>query len=171
MAGFHIVVQQDYAKSWANQKAYWRQVMKHAPDIQQGTQVFVLLKERLPETKYILTHSWADYMLLDKFYDTRSAPKDQKPKVNIISSGNVNSFRITNGRLERLSWRPKPGGGFHREVEILDPNRIIFLLGKKDGSMIRLSQSVTLGKLRIPLPPPGEKTDFPPTTLYHLIMD
>ena len=171
LAGFHIVVQNDYVAGWNYQKDYWRQVLTLAPDIRAGTQVFVMRVGDMPATKYVETHSWADYKVLSKFYDTGTKDNDLIPKIDIINNTNIDSFKVRNGKLYRRSMRPMPGGGQHSVVEQLDPDKLIFLMYKKDDSLIRLRHSVTLNKLRIPLPEPGNKSEFQPTILYHMVMD
>ena len=171
LAGFHIVVQNDYVRSWQYTKVYWQKILKLVPDISPGTQVFIMKVGDFPRSTYVENHSWADYMLLGRIYDIDTRDSALLPKVNVISSANIKSFKVEDGKLVRFSKRPKPGGGTETVTEVLDPAKLVFLLYKEDGTMIRLRHSVTLGRLRIPLPPPGKKTDFPPTLLYRLIMD
>ena len=59
LAGYGVRIQKDYDSSWQNQRSFWTQVVNLTPDAGDGTLIFAI-KEGLPETRYILTHSWAD---------------------------------------------------------------------------------------------------------------
>lgn len=64
--GYRVLIQEDFARSWQYQREFWSQVFELAPDLESGT--LLLANGDLPETHYILTHSWIDPILLNLFY-------------------------------------------------------------------------------------------------------
>lgn len=94
--GYRVLIQEDFALSWRYQREFWTQVFELAPDLESNT--LVLVEGDLPQTHYILTHSWVDPVLLNRFY---TVPRDwQTPRLvwanygGVSWSGTADSFDI-----------------------------------------------------------------------------
>ena len=67
LAGFGLTVQRDYELSWQYQRALWTDVVRHCPDLADGTVVLVQQTE-LRETKHIFSWGWAMPRVLRQLY-------------------------------------------------------------------------------------------------------
>lgn len=77
LVGYHFTIQRDFKQSWQNQREFWTGVIAASPDIDEKT-VILVVNNQLPETKYILTHSWADPIVLEQIYQL---PSKRSPAV------------------------------------------------------------------------------------------
>ncbi len=67
LVGYQFTIQIDFKQSWYNQRRFWTDVLANSPDIDEKTTVLVV-DRNLPQTDFILTHSWADPLVLKQIF-------------------------------------------------------------------------------------------------------
>lgn len=141
IAGYNFIVQKDFVKSWQNQKAFWSAVVDNCPDLEDGT-VILVAADRLPQTKYIATHSWADPIVLTRIY---RFPENWKspPRLFVVSERWMEDVTYDGGQFiwdEPYVWGMPPGKA-HRDVL---PDSNVILLEMADNELTRKSGPVSI---------------------------
>lgn len=165
LAGYHGIIQTDYAASWRNQKHFWRQVTTLAPDLHDGTVIWVL-GGGLPQTKYILTSSWADIIVLRKIY---RFPREwiNPPRLLIVESLD----QIVRNEPRGLIW-DVPAALWSRHSELIPQGNVI-LLEERNGRLERVKINPIVQGLEIQLQPELQHHagEFPRTELYSSLIE
>lgn len=127
----------DYRSSWKNQKSFWTQVANLTPDAGEGTLIFAI-KEGLPETKYILTHSWADPIILNQVY---RFPRswNQVPRLFVVEADWTDEIMVEGSRLK---WRMPRALWLTHWVDL--PSGNLILLRMDRGELQRLSGTINI---------------------------
>ena len=68
LVGYGVLIQQDLVRSWLYQRQFWREALPMMPALEAGTVVIVNYKG-LPDTHYILSHTWETTIALRMIYD------------------------------------------------------------------------------------------------------
>jgi hypothetical protein len=164
--GNRYSIQQDFAKSWTDQKQFWQQVVPLVADSRDGTVIFVL-NHQLPEVHYIITHSWADYFLLEELIEY---PDEwtRKPMVLVTDGNWERNLLVRNGKISypwSLYWD-----------FVIDPENIILLSDKSDGNLERVAGEIhTFTGVHMQAFPLSEEallfSERPVKPLYELMLD
>jgi hypothetical protein len=152
LVGFHFVVQNDYVRSWRNQRTFWKSVVSLCPDLDEGTVIFVE-PHGLPETKYVHTTSWAYAIILKELL---RFPKEWKkpPRLFVLSQELKNSIRA---ERDRVRWQV-PVAMWNSHSDFLSPGNLIWL-EMRGNELTRRNGILEFECIRFPL---KEKGSSPP---------
>jgi hypothetical protein len=137
LVGHGLLIQNDYATSWRDQRRFWADVARLAPDMQQGTLILVP-KSQLPRTQYIHTHSWANAIVLEQLF---AFPQDWSSPPRV--------FLLEDDWLDHVTWEGDqarwlmPSGMWDEQMSPLPPANVILLEGL-DGQLTRRSGEIQL---------------------------
>ena len=144
LVGYGFVIQHDFKQSWQNQRWFWSSVIEKCPDLSDGTMIFVV-KEGLPETKYINTNSWADPIILKQIFEfPRSWEK--VPRLWVVDK-NWTTTIVTKDDVFR--WKVPTATWWSYWTDL--PKNNIILLKIVDGELIRCYDSLLIGKKALPV--------------------
>ena len=135
LSGYHMLIQNDYSKSWKEQRWFWSNILEECPDITEGT---VIVYDREIDDRYILSNSWADEGLLGKIL---LFPKkwENKPKLYAVYNGN---------------WKRKwyvHGLGYQNPIDVIhNASNVIFVQVFKD-KLIRIEGTIMVEGKKINL--------------------
>ncbi len=165
LVGFGLVVQADFADNWRLQRAFWRDVLELCPDAGERTTLFVT-GDPLPETRFILTHSWADRLVLQYAFRIPTA-WNEPPRLFVVEPDWAEGIRT---RWGRFFWEP-PLGQWHRRWELIPGNFI--LLEHREGRLIRSSGAILVAGQPFALKPlePAQLAALPTQPLYPLLFE
>jgi hypothetical protein len=79
MAGFALVVQRSYVRSWQLQRGFWNEVIRLCPDLTDGT-VILVQPDGLEDTRFIDANTWSLPRILDQIL-TFPADFERPPRV------------------------------------------------------------------------------------------
>jgi len=165
LAGYHGIIQTDYAASWRNQKHFWRQVTRLVPDLRDGTVIWVL-GGGLPQTKHILTSSWADIIVLRKIY---RFPREwiNPPRLLIVESLD----QVVRNEPRGLVW-DVPAALWAPHSELIPQGHVI-LLEERNGRLERVKKNPIVQGMEIQLQPDllHHANEFPHTELYSSLIE
>jgi hypothetical protein len=149
LLGFGLTVQQDYVLGWQYQRAFWSDVVKHCPDMADGTAILVETTN-LKSPRQIEAHSWSTPVVLNSIYrfpkSWKSVPRAYKLKPNWQQEAVLkgNSFQLSKATENFFLWlKPEP-------ADTIETSNII-LLQVKEGKLVRRSQPLNIAGQRISL--------------------
>src|SRR5258708_15060649 len=116
-------LQSGYAFSWAQERVFWRQVIRLCPDITPKTRIILIGKEPR-QNQFIFANSWADLHVLEDAFATREHPL----LFYYDGLARLAEIRTENGQV---TWKPFFWG---QQRETLDLDDVIIL--KDDGADI-----------------------------------
>jgi hypothetical protein len=142
LVGFGIIVQQQNKLSWQYQQAFWVDVMKLAPDLNDG-QVILVDAPSLPWGNQLHPFAWSMPSVISQLYQFpwqwKNVPKlyklnpDWQPKIS--ADGEI-SLNNENGLLYfYYSWEPA------RKLKTSE----IILLQEEDGKLVRTTTPIDAG--------------------------
>jgi hypothetical protein len=121
-------IQSGYAFAWAQERAFWKQVIQLCPDITPKTRIILIGKEPR-QNQFILTNSWADLHVLEDAFATPEHPL----LFYYDGLASLAEIRTENGQI---TWKPFFWGN---QRETLNLDDVIIL--KDDGTDItRISE-------------------------------
>jgi Dolichyl-phosphate-mannose-protein mannosyltransferase len=121
-------IQSGYAFSWAQERAFWKQVIQLCPDITPKTRIILIGKEPR-QNQFILANSWADLHVLEDAFATPEHPL----LFYYDGLASLAEIRTENGQI---TWKPF---FWRNQREILNLDDVIIL--KDDGTDItRISE-------------------------------
>lgn len=136
--GYGGIIQRDFARSWALQQDFWRQVERLCPDLEDATDI-VMERKDLPDTKYILAHSWSDAIVLEQLY--KFPESWRAPRVLVSDRGFEQDVFVKDGDVyfqTDTGWIPKT-------YQLREGNTIY--LQSAEGVLSRKNSNFKLGKL------------------------
>lgn len=144
LVGYGMLIQEDYRQAWANQKAFWGAVVELCPDLEDGT-VVLATAGSLPQTDYILTHSWAEPLILSQIF---RFPADWQtpPGVFVVNDDWQKEVKVTRRGVE---WEVRPWG-WAGHWKALPDGKVILLLSvdglltRSEGSLVVQGQTLHL---------------------------
>lgn len=164
LAEFSYVVQKDFVRSWNYQKDFWRPIIALAPDMDKNSTIFYKSPPGyMKNTKYIQSHSWADVVVPDGFYNFGGT---YKPRFYYFSNELIDSFRVKHDKI--YYNQPQIGGGTI-ETEF-NPENIIFLYVDAGGELKRFEGAAYANNVIFDIPTYSRPTPLAKTGLYKLIM-
>ncbi|MBL8005889.1 MAG: hypothetical protein JNJ56_00030 [Ignavibacteria bacterium] len=171
LIAYQLRVQRDFADSWKLQKKIWSEVVRLCPDVNEGTNIFILNGENnrwIGGTKYILSFAWSDMVMLSNMFEF---PKTWKypPKAQIVHNVFRQKAVIMDGQIKYPDPRKEVGG-----FETLKDSNVIILQLNENNQISRLDSSfITLKGKKLYLKPKEEKdnlTPLPKKYLYDFII-
>ncbi len=84
LVGYQFTIQKDFKQSWQNQRMFWTDVLANSPDLDENTTVLVV-DRNLPQTEFILTHSWAEPLILKQILRSPNVQVDRSKTVPILT--------------------------------------------------------------------------------------
>jgi hypothetical protein len=178
LIAFNITVQHDNQKTWQYQQAFWSDVVRLAPDLNQGTVILVDAPHLYLE-RGLHPFSWTMPAILGQLF---RFPEHWKilPKVYWLNPNNPDNWRnqiSTNGHLKLDSsstdnngllfyyyaWEPK------RTVNVSD----VILLREKDRQLMRQTDPISVGgrEFKFKLLAPDVQNSFRKGFLYEYLID
>jgi hypothetical protein len=130
LTAYRFEIQQDFSRAWSNQRTFWQQVVRLAPDLKDGTLIFVLNHD-LPQTRFIQTNSWADPEILAQLFVFPTA-WDTPPRLFVVRP---DWWELLTPTRDGVVWDvPQATWYGHRET-IPDGN--VILLEMESGRLVR----------------------------------
>ena len=163
---YRFSIQLDVKQAWHNQQNFWSCAVENLPDMTDGTVIFVSDHD-LPQTRYLLTNSWADPVILRQVFNF---PDDWKnpPRLFVVDR-NWTDRLIREG--DDFMWEV-PMATWPKHWEYL-PNSNVILLELEQGQLIRKFGSININGQEIKLKPMPDNTrlDFERGPLYRYLVD
>jgi hypothetical protein len=170
LIGFGFVVQQDYARSWELQRAFWTQVVALTPDIEKDTAILIE-PAGLEKTQYIDANTWNMPRVLNHIY---TFPEQwewyEEPRVywlwptwrEMIWVDGTTTFRIDEATT-------LPPSAYFKNTQVEN----VILLEMQDGRLVRVGPELIIeGKTFIlKLAREASSPAFPRGVLYPLLVD
>lgn len=166
--GYHQVAQRDFATAWALQQAFWRDVVRLAPDMGEDT-LLIFARDTPDETTFIQVNSWADPLVLDLSFEF-PGQWQRPPRLFTLSLAGLEA------RVE-----PDPGGGLRWWVpaarweehwEALPEGNVI-LLRREAGRLVRQEGTITLAgrpfELKAAPATAADGSGWPPGRLFTVV--
>jgi hypothetical protein len=166
VAGYGLVIQNDYATAWRLQREFWRGLVRLIPDVGDGSLILVD-PSGLQDTRQIGANYWNLPTVLMQLY-VFPADWGREPRVFRMVPGWEERVLTHDGQVlldATTTFSPPSTFG------VFDPTRVI-LMTTRDGMLARASGSFPPGDGRVELPPPpalGEPP-FPRAFLYDLLV-
>jgi hypothetical protein len=170
LIGFGFVVQQDYARSWELQRAFWTQVVALTPDIEKDTAILIE-PAGLEKTQYIDANTWNMPRVLNHIY---TFPEQwewyEEPRVywlwptwrEMIWVDGTTTFRIDEATT-------LPPSAYFKNTQVEN----VILLEMQDGRLVRVGPELIIEGKTFILKLAGEASSpaFPRGVLYPLLVD
>jgi hypothetical protein len=164
LAAYNVRVQRDYRASWQNQRSFWTQVVNLTADAGDGTLIFAV-EGGLPKTRFILTHSWADPIVLEQIYRFPSS-WNQVPRLFVVEKTWTDRI-VAEGNLLKW-WMPRAQWPAQwRDL----PDANVILLHANGGSLSRVFGTVRIGDHKLNLKAAGAKTRWEKGPLFDLLIN
>ena len=165
LLSYRVVIQLDFKQAWKNQQSFWTVVVEKLPDLEDETIIFVTDKG-LDKTRAILTHSWADPIILMQIFQFPTSWKNP-PRLFIVPV-DLSSFLIRQG--DQIKWQvPVATWGSHWEVL---PNTNVILVEMEEGKLVRRDGSIIVDGLKFDLKPipSGKYSNLEKGALYDYLI-
>jgi len=161
LVAYRFAIQLDFRQAWANQRQFWTQVVALCPDLNNRTMIFVPNHD-LATTRFILTHSWADPIVLPQLYGY-GRDWAHAPRLFVVPVDWTQSV-VREG--QQLLWQV-PAATWEPHWEAL-PDGNIILLEMEGGRLVRRSGFLRVGGQDLHLKP-ATSTDsrLPPHGLLY----
>ncbi|WP_055077384.1 hypothetical protein [Pseudanabaena sp. 'Roaring Creek'] len=174
LIGFGLIVQHDYRISWQYQQAFWTDVMRLAPDLEDGTKILVE-DPRFKSPQQITANAWYVSLILDQIY---KFPKDWKnpPNLHLVplkwyeyALSQSNLFDLNSRDLQRQVNRV----GFPNFVSDENyqfPSSNVIVLASQNGKLVRQTTPLIVGDRTLPLKQlPTNFTPLEKSNLYNYL--
>jgi len=155
LVAYRFAIQLDFRQAWGNQRQFWTQVVALCPDLNERTVIFVPNHD-LASTRFILTHSWADPIVLRQIYDYGPDSR-QAPRLFVVPMDWTQSV-VREG--QQLLWQV-PAATWEPHWEALPEGNII-VLEMEHGRLIRRSGFLRVGGQDLRLKPATSTDSRPP---------
>jgi len=164
--GFGLVVQQDYTTSWAYQRAFWTDVARLVPDVEEGTVIaveptglrdtrqWIFFQEPagVRDTRQIQVNGWSMPFILEQLYQFppawKTPPRVYRAHPNweekVLASGQ--ELKLDNA-VQALKWLYKSG------PKVESSNLIV--LSTQDGKLTRRTEPLEVEGTVYPLKEEG----------------
>jgi hypothetical protein len=149
LVGFGFLVQKDYARSWSLQRAFWTDVLRLSPDLEEGT-VILVQPEGLVETRHIDANTWNLPRILDQILVLPEA-WGEPPRVFRLRPGWEERILAEDGSFVLNGGTVAAPPSLYTEVT---SDRVIFLDWQGD-ELIRRTEPLLLGEAELALKPIG----------------
>lgn len=147
LVAYRFTIQLDFAKAWQNEQRFWTNVVQQVPDMSDGMMIFVF-EDGLPSSHFILTHSWADPLVLQQIYQFPSTWQSP-PRLFVVPRDWAESV-IPSG--DGFSWRV-PSATWPAHWELL-PDSNVVVMKWKAGRLVRQTGAIPIGGETLQLKPP-----------------
>lgn len=84
LVGYQFTIQSDFRQAWQNQQMFWTDVLANSPDLDEKTTILVV-DRNLPRTEFILTHSWAEPLILKQILRSPNVQADSSKTSPILA--------------------------------------------------------------------------------------
>jgi len=172
LIAFGLTVQYDNLISWKQQQAFWSDVIKEAPDLNEGTVILVDAPD-LAWGKQLNPFDWSLPSILTQLYNfppewnwhKRPELYKLKPRTWKETIGPDGKLKLNNDSglvFFYYTWEP---------TRSLDTNQVI-LLQQKDGRIVRQTDPITIGNRQFQFKPRTEPTvqSFSKGLLYDYLI-
>jgi hypothetical protein len=165
LVAYRFSIQFDFKQAWENEREFWTSAIENLPDMTDETVVFVLDHD-LPKTRYILTNSYADAIILAQMFQF---PGDWKnpPRLFVVHN-DWTEHLIREG--DHFKWEV-PTAALWSHWEVL-PNSNVILLEIDHGKLARRFGSINVNGQTLELKPmpPNAKMSWEKRPLYDYLI-
>jgi hypothetical protein len=173
LVGYGVVIQADFTRAWQHQRSFWTSAVGLLPDVTDGTVVFLVNKD-LPETRFILSHSWANPLILSQLFDFPAhwlspprlfvVPEEWSRGLAIVDLGS------DSGIGKHLEWMV-PEATWESHVEVF-PDANVIVLEMQGGKLVRRQGTVNIGGVEFRFKPlsPNSKLNFEKGPLFNVLI-
>jgi hypothetical protein len=167
LAGYHVLVQREYVRSWAAQGEFWQDVAAECPDVRPGTIILYPLVP--PVSTMVHQQEWADYMTFKHLFAVPAewgAPPRAFPVGHKTWGPPADYARYDWSEVERvgdqLYWKHWVG-----PPVLLEPGNVVLLRRGPTGRFERVTGTVQMAGTELRLKPrEGPAFEFAPHKLY-----
>lgn len=168
LSAFHVYVQREYVRAWVAQGEFWRDVAAECPDVKPGT---VILYPLVQPTSLMVRHQeWADYRVFRFLF---AVPPDWHTPPEAYPLGHM-SWGVPRN-YEGYNWNEVEREGdklflrhWGARYVHLEPGNVILLRQLPGGKYERMTGTVTMHGIDLPLKPrEGPSFEFRPHLLYR----
>ena len=165
LVAYCFSIQLDFKQAWQNEQTFWTKAVAQVPDLSDGTMIFVL-DHNLPATRYILSNSWADPIMLAQIFRF-PAEWNSPPRLFVVPTDWTKSIVQDKGQLE---WEV-PAATWVAHWEVLPESNVV-LLEMENGSLVRRYGSILIDGQTLLLKPssPNPNPDWKKGALYPLLI-
>jgi hypothetical protein len=150
LVGYQFTIQIDFKQSWQNQRMFWAEVLAASPDLDENTTVLVV-DRNLPKTEFILTHSWANPLILKQIVRSPNAQPESSKTAPILSEANWAQppvlFLVPEDWQSRVTLRSRswsvPLATWQGYATTVAPEATI-VLEQQDNHLVRLDGPLTI---------------------------
>jgi hypothetical protein len=144
LAGYGLVIQNDYATAWELQRGFWSELVPLIPDVGDGSAILVD-PSGLKDTRQMGANYWNLPRVLHQMF-AFPATWDAVPRVYRLTEGWQSRILADDGRvrLDAASTLAPPSS-----YQMVDPAKVI-LVGYQDGSPRRISDRFSGGEPTCP---------------------
>jgi hypothetical protein len=166
MAGYGLVIQNDYILAWQAQKHFWRELLPLIPDVGEGEAVLVD-PHALQDTRQIGANYWNLPVVLEQLFEF---PDDweRPPRVFRLSENWRSSIMRSadTASLNEASTYASPSTYYNLHM------KDTILIVARNGRLVRLVGPVLLEREQEWAPPSGMPVEppYPPALLYGLML-
>ncbi|XGV96762.1 MAG: hypothetical protein ACAF41_29065 [Leptolyngbya sp. BL-A-14] len=178
LVGYQFTIQLDFKQSWQNQRMFWTDVLASSPDLDEKTTILVVNHD-LPQTDYILTHSWADPLILKQIVQSPHSQLDNSKTWPILAEASWTLppvlFLVPDDWQKRVvlrshSWSVPLTTWQGYSTTVLPASTII--LEQQGNHLMRLDGPITIQGQTFELKPkPHIRTTFKPGPLFKYLID
>jgi hypothetical protein len=162
--GYYVTIERDFMRSWQIQRGFWQQVFACCSDLQDGTVLLYELNDTDEPTTFIFTNSWADPLVLG---ETFTFPSEWSNPPRLFSLTTWLDRVQPEG--DHLRWWV-PGASWDEHWETLPQGNVILLRRAPDGSLSRVTGTVSVSGQTLQLKPTAAPTPWPPAQLYEPLL-
>jgi hypothetical protein len=165
LAAYHVSVQRDYVRGWAEQRRFWAEIVRLCPDLDDGT--VILYPYPRQEYPAVAVNSWADSMLVPRMF--AKVPPWKQPPV----AAHVGYHQVVPFDYSGYDWSKEAGVENGEPVLLhwtgqklpLRTGTVIAVYPDETGRYHRVTGALEINGVRVPLRDPAPNPNLVPTPL------
>ena len=164
LVAYRFSIQLDFQQAWQNERSFWTSVIENSPDMTNETVIFVLDHD-LPKTRYILSNSWVDPIILQHMFQFPNS-WETPPRLFVVKN-DWTYHLIREG--DKFKWKVPI---LESHWEIL-PDSNLILLEMEHGILVRRFGSININgqEFELKSKPMDVKLNFGKKPLYNYLVD
>ena len=146
LVSFAVDVQHDYQKSWWYQQAYWTDLVRLCPDLEDGTLILVP-KSGIRNALQIRAHSWSSPLILKKIYDfpeTWKYPRVYQVFVNRLDIQGHHDDKAAKDLYQQFKLDRNWTWLLPDDIDRSFSSKNTIFLSLQDGSLVRIEDPIEI---------------------------
>jgi hypothetical protein len=165
LAGYGLLVQNDYAMAWQLQRQFWSQLVRLVPDVREGSAILVD-PSGLVDTRQIGANYWNLPRVLEQLYDFPDE-WEHPPRVYRMAPGWKQRILTSDGQIRLDASTTFSAPDAYGDVDLAD----VILLQTTEGRLTRRAEALPGITYQEMAPPPDAgEPPYPTTFLYDLMV-